>query len=86
MSPSNEHEQVKKYLGCFLEAIMVELAVDFQPGGSTTFRRRDLRRGLEPDECYWTMHWQAVAGKDATILCAIHLRTWPSRWRSPRPC
>jgi Uma2 family endonuclease len=32
-------------------------------GGSTTFRRRRHRRGLEPDRCYWIANESAVRGK-----------------------
>jgi Uma2 family endonuclease len=31
--------------------------------GSTTYRRRDLERGLEPDECFYIQNAQAVQGK-----------------------
>jgi Uma2 family endonuclease len=33
-----------------------ELCIPLHSGGNTTFRREDLERGLEPDECYWIQH------------------------------
>ncbi|MEM7204057.1 MAG: Uma2 family endonuclease [Planctomycetota bacterium] len=32
-------------------------------GGSTTWRREDLDRGLEPDECYWVENEPNVRGR-----------------------
>jgi len=54
MSPSPEHEVVKTIIGALLECLMEELEMRFRAGGSTTFRREALDRGMEPDECYWT--------------------------------
>lgn len=61
MSPSRKHEHLKKLLGHMIESVMVERDVDFTCGGSTTFRRQDLDRGLEPDDCYWISSYPAVA-------------------------
>jgi Uma2 family endonuclease len=41
----------------------MELDIPMKSGGSTTFRRREMRRGLEPDECYWIHNEPAVRGK-----------------------
>jgi len=38
--------------------------------GSTTFRRKDLAKGLEPDECYYIQHESAVRGKKRIELPA----------------
>jgi len=53
MTTSPEHEKAKSLIALLLEALLVDRDIDFEPGGSTTFRRQDLDRGLEPDECYW---------------------------------
>ncbi len=53
MSPSFGHEAYKSLLGRLLETLALELDIDIRSGGSTTFKREDLDRGLEPDECYW---------------------------------
>lgn len=53
LSPSRLHEAIKKLLGQIVEMGLLKKGVDYQPGGSTTFRRRLLDRGLEPDECYY---------------------------------
>jgi Uma2 family endonuclease len=38
------------------------LDVDFVGAGSTTFRRRDIDGGLEPDQCYYTVNAQRMLG------------------------
>src|SRR5262249_9991265 len=46
-----------------IEMLTYELGIAISSGGSTTFKRKDLKRGLEPDECYWIAHEQEVRGK-----------------------
>lgn len=60
MSPSAFHEHVKRLIGRMIEMLTYELNLPMRSGGSTTFRRQDLDRGLEPDECYWLGHASAV--------------------------
>ena len=52
MSPSGDHETVKKGLARLVEAYAEELDLDLRGFGSTTFRKRAKKRGAEPDECY----------------------------------
>lgn len=52
MSPSRRHEVHKKIIALLLETYFLELAIDFYPLGSTTFRSQAAARGIEPDECY----------------------------------
>jgi Uma2 family endonuclease len=60
MTLSREHEHIKTLLGAFIETLAVELDMDIEPGGSMTFRRADLQRGLEADECYWIANQAAM--------------------------
>jgi Uma2 family endonuclease len=53
MSPSPEHEWWKITIGRLIEALALERAVAVEGLGSTTFKRADLAKGLEPDECYY---------------------------------
>ena len=53
MSPSPAHEQGKKLLGRMVEAMTEMLNIPIRSGGGSTFKRRLLEKGLEPDECYW---------------------------------
>lgn len=56
MTTSARHEQYKKILGRMLETLAEEFGLRILPSGSATFRREDLERGLEPDECFWIQH------------------------------
>jgi Uma2 family endonuclease len=63
MSPSGVHERVKKVVSRIIEAYGDALDLTVEGGGSTTFKRKDLRKGLEPDECYWVANAARVMGK-----------------------
>ncbi|MGE4000066.1 MAG: hypothetical protein AB7I48_07605, partial [Planctomycetaceae bacterium] len=52
MTTSAPHERYKKYLGRLNETQTNEQEIDIVSGGNTTYRREDINRGLEPDECY----------------------------------
>ncbi len=52
MTPSRDHEILKKKLARLVEAYAEELGIDLEGYGSWTLKREDLKRGLEPDECY----------------------------------
>jgi Uma2 family endonuclease len=52
MSPSREHEVGKKQIARLLELFCLERDIPLFAYGSTTFRREETARGLEPDECY----------------------------------
>jgi Uma2 family endonuclease len=53
MSPLPIHEAVKVWFGQFVTVLAMELDIPFKSMGSTTIRRRDVDRGLEPDDCYY---------------------------------
>jgi len=58
-----EHEGQSHLLGRFIVVLTEELGLPIAGGGSTTFKRRDRKRGLEPDECFWIAHEAQVRGK-----------------------
>ncbi len=53
MSPLVRHEARKKFLAQVVEAIGHGLNLDFLCLGSATHKRKDLLKGLEPDECFY---------------------------------
>lgn len=63
VTPSRPHERPKTLLGRMVETMTEVLAIPINSGGSTTFKRRDLEKGLEPDECYWVQNEVRVRGK-----------------------
>ena len=56
MAPSPFHEKYKGLIGRYLEIMSLELNIPIASFGSTTFKREDIERGLEPDECYYVQH------------------------------
>jgi Uma2 family endonuclease len=60
MVPSRPHEQIADALGHMVDILCEELDLACEAGGSTTHRRPDLGRGVEPDRCFW-LHEKAAA-------------------------
>jgi Uma2 family endonuclease len=56
MTVSHPHEFDKHLIGVLVMQLVTELNIDIHGAGSMTFKREDLDRGLEPDECYWIEH------------------------------
>jgi Uma2 family endonuclease len=63
MTPMYRHESCAGFLGRLVEVAAEEFSMRFISGWSTTFRREDLKRGLEPDRCYYIGNVSAVLGK-----------------------
>jgi Uma2 family endonuclease len=51
--PLDPHETYTKLLGRLIEAATEELDLEIRSLGSRTCDREDLKRGLEPDQCYY---------------------------------
>jgi Uma2 family endonuclease len=64
MSPLPRHERMKELIGQLLEMATLERNIPRSSFGSTTWRRRDLAKGLEPDRCYYIQHEPQVRGRD----------------------
>jgi Uma2 family endonuclease len=52
MTPSHDHEILKKTLARLLEAYAEELDIELEGYGSWTLKGKDEKRAIEPDECY----------------------------------
>lgn len=61
--PLPEHEKVKVIIGNLLTILLDELAIDWEPYGSTTFKRRDMNAGIEPDDCFYIQNASRMIGK-----------------------
>jgi Uma2 family endonuclease len=72
MSPTFPHERRSKRLGWIVEVIVEELDIPCTPAGSTTFRRRAKRGGVEGDQTYYLANEERIRGKDK-----LHLKTDP---------
>jgi len=62
LMPLPEHEKVKVLIGDFIKALLDEMEVDFEPFGSTTFKRSDKLAGLEPDDCFYIQNNAVMRG------------------------
>jgi Uma2 family endonuclease len=63
MSPLPEHERPKKLIGRMIEMLTFELGMPAASYGSTTFRRKEKAKGLEPDECYYFKNEERMRGR-----------------------
>jgi Uma2 family endonuclease len=63
MSPRPDHEKWKTLLGSLLSVLAMERNIPVSCLGSTTWRRRGKRRGLEADQCYYVQHEAHVRGR-----------------------
>jgi Uma2 family endonuclease len=63
MSPHFQHDRAKEILAAIVTMTLEELNVDFEPAGSTTFKREVLHRGFEPDSSFYILNVERVRGK-----------------------
>jgi Uma2 family endonuclease len=68
MTLALEHESYAHLIGRFVVVLTEECGLPIKAGGSTTFRRRKRRKGLEADESYWITNEPLVRGKDRIDL------------------
>ena len=62
-SPLAEYEDPKKFIGRMIEQLTLELDMPVKSLGSTTFRRKDKAKGLEPDEWYYFRDEKKMRGR-----------------------
>ena len=68
MSPGPLHEEVAYILGRMVTLLTLELRISAKGQRSTTFKRRDLGRGLEPDECFYLASMEQLRGQDLKTM------------------
>ena len=61
--PLPEHEKAKTIIGYLVNILFEELEIDFEPFGSTTFKRKSMLEGIEPDECFYIQNYARMIGK-----------------------
>jgi Uma2 family endonuclease len=66
--PLDPHETYKKLLGRLIEAATEELDIEIRSLGSRTCDRKDLAKGLEPDQCYYVQNEAMVRSLDQIDL------------------
>lgn len=68
MTPLWEHENSNRLLERLISTLVEELNLEFNPGGSMTLKRSDMRVGKEPDSCYYIQNEARVRGKTTIDL------------------
>ena len=63
VSPSFSHERLKELLGHFVMVLVEELDIPCIAAGSTTYRRRKRRGGVEGDQTYYFANLDRIRGK-----------------------
>jgi Uma2 family endonuclease len=60
MTPSARHERWSELIGQLIRVWMEELSIDIVSCRNMTVSRKDLQKGLEPDNCYYIQHESQV--------------------------
>lgn len=66
--PLPEHEKVKVLVGDMLKILLEELDIDNECFGSSTFKRKDMTKGIEPDDCFYIENAAQMIGKNRLDL------------------
>ena len=61
--PLPEHEVNKEIIGDMVKILIEELEIDRECFGSTTFKRKDMAQGIEPDNCFYIQNHALMIGK-----------------------
>jgi Uma2 family endonuclease len=67
MSPTREHERFNP-VNLIVEIVALELDIHIEVLGSTTFKRRDVESGFEPDSCFYVANAARIGGKSRIDL------------------
>jgi Uma2 family endonuclease len=65
--PLEEHEEPKRLIESFVEAIVDELKIELRSLGSLTLEREDLTRAVEPDSCFYIQNESLVRGRNINL-------------------
>lgn len=68
VAPLPKHEQAKVVIADLLKVLLDELDMDWEPLGSTTFKREDMESGIEPDDCFYIQNHALMIGKERLDL------------------
>jgi Uma2 family endonuclease len=66
--PLPKHEVAKVIIGDLVTILLDELEIDYEPFGSTTFKREDMAQGVEPDDSFYIQNHARMIGKERIDL------------------
>lgn len=65
VSPSFEHERAKEFVFSLVLVLSDEMDVTLETAGATTFKSKLLKKGVEPDTCFYVQNAARVIGRRA---------------------
>jgi Uma2 family endonuclease len=65
--PLPNHEEPKRLIESFVEALVDELGIELRSLGALTLEREDLTRAIEPDTCFYIQNESRVRGKNINL-------------------
>lgn len=68
VAPLLKHEQAKVVISYLLTTLLDELDMDWEPLGSTTFKRQEMQVGIEPDDCFYVQNHALMIGRERIDL------------------
>jgi Uma2 family endonuclease len=68
VAPLPKHEQAKVVISYLLTTLLDELDMDWEPLGSTTFKRQEMQAGIEPDDCFYIQNHTLMIGRERIDL------------------
>ena len=78
MSPSPVHDDRKVLLRQVAEAVAQVLRIPYKGLGQTTWKRKELARGLESDECYMFQRDKLAAVSKARARKSMNIADYPN--------
>ncbi|MCA1620126.1 MAG: Uma2 family endonuclease [Acidobacteria bacterium] len=63
VGPSPEHEHYKEFIIRFVQTLSDEMDITVESWGGTTFMRKALKKGVEPDTCFFVQNAASVIGR-----------------------
>jgi Uma2 family endonuclease len=63
MVTSLDHEQTNRCIATLIQTIAEEFEIESRDFGSTTYKRKDLQRGFEPNSCFYFKNEARMRGK-----------------------
>ena len=78
MTTSRIHEYFKDLFGQFVAEVSNELAIPRSPAGETTWKRPEVSRGLEADQCYYFLPEKLAADARARARKSMDMADYPN--------
>ncbi|MBW4515519.1 MAG: Uma2 family endonuclease [Timaviella obliquedivisa GSE-PSE-MK23-08B] len=66
--PLPKHEKAKAIIGDLVKILLEETETDCENFASSTFKRKDIAQGIEPDDCFYIQNYAQMIGKDRVDL------------------